>query len=50
MYVDISSIIDSINPEDIEDITVITGQTGVQRNGSDAVNGVVIITMKKGGR
>ena len=47
MYVDITSIIDSINPEDIEDITIIRGQTGVQRYGSDAVNGVILITMKK---
>ena len=50
MVVDISDVINSINPEDIEDITVIRGQEGVIRYGSDALNGVVIITLKKVGR
>jgi len=44
---DISNIVAQINPEDIESITVIRGQEGVTRYGSDAVNGVVIINMKK---
>ena len=48
MYVDITNFINSVDPNDIEDITIIRGQTGVQRYGSDAANGVVLITMKKG--
>ena len=44
---DISDIIAQINPEDIEDITIIRGQEGVTRWGSDAANGVVIINLKK---
>jgi len=42
-----SEILATINPEDIESITVIRGQEGVIRYGTDASNGVVIINLKR---
>lgn len=43
-----SSLLGNINPEDIEDIQVLNGAGGAALYGSDASNGVVIITTKKG--
>ena len=37
-----------INPEDIESVTVLKGASAAALYGSDAVNGVVLITTKKG--
>jgi TonB-linked SusC/RagA family outer membrane protein len=37
-----------INPEDIESLTVLTGPAAAALYGSDAANGVVLITTKKG--
>jgi TonB-linked SusC/RagA family outer membrane protein len=37
-----------INPEDIESLTVLTGPSAAALYGSDAANGVVLITTKKG--
>ena len=37
-----------INPEDIENITILKGASAAALYGSDAVNGVVLITTKKG--
>ena len=47
MYVDISDILATINIEDIESITVLKGANAAILYGSEGVNGVVIITMKK---
>ena len=43
-----SSILGNINPEDIEDIQVLNGSGGAALYGSDASNGAIIITTKKG--
>ncbi|MES2275688.1 MAG: SusC/RagA family TonB-linked outer membrane protein [Bacteroidota bacterium] len=43
-----SSLLGNINPEDIDDIQVLNGAGGAALYGSDASNGVVIITTKKG--
>ena len=40
--------ISNINPEDIESMTVLSGPSAAALYGSDAANGVVIITTKKG--
>ena len=37
-----------INPEDIENITILKGPEGTSLYGSDGANGVIIITTKKG--
>ena len=37
-----------INPEDIESMTILTGPSAAALYGSDAANGVVLITTKKG--
>lgn len=37
-----------INPEDIESMTVLTGPSAAALYGSDAANGVILITTKKG--
>lgn len=42
-----SSVAD-INPEDIESLTVLTGPSAAALYGSDAANGVVLITTKRG--
>ena len=39
---------DDLNPNDIEDINVLKGSTAAALYGSDAVNGALIITTKKG--
>ncbi|MGN7987409.1 SusC/RagA family TonB-linked outer membrane protein [Pedobacter sp. 22226] len=38
----------SLNPNDIEDVTVLKGSAGAAVYGSDARNGVIIVTTKKG--
>ncbi|GAB3930868.1 SusC/RagA family TonB-linked outer membrane protein [Mucilaginibacter myungsuensis] len=43
-----SSILGNINPEDVEDIQVLNGSQGAALYGSDASNGAIIITTKKG--
>jgi TonB-dependent SusC/RagA subfamily outer membrane receptor len=39
-----------INPEDIESISVLSGASGAALYGSEAANGVVMITTKKGSK
>ena len=46
---DFGSAISDINPEDVESITVLKGPNAAALYGSRASNGVVLITMKKGG-
>lgn len=43
-----NDLIGNINPEDIEDINVLNGASAAALYGSDASNGAVIITTKKG--
>lgn len=43
-----SSNVADINPDDIESISVLTGPSAAALYGSDAANGVVLITTKKG--
>lgn len=43
-----SSVISSLNNNDVENITILKGATGAAIYGSDASNGVLIITSKKG--
>jgi len=43
-----NSILGNINPEDIDDIQVLNGAGGAALYGSDASNGAIIITTKKG--
>lgn len=43
-----SNMLGNVNPEDIEDITVLNGAGAVALYGSDASNGALIITTKKG--
>jgi TonB-linked SusC/RagA family outer membrane protein len=38
----------SINPEDVEDVQVLTGAAGAALYGSEASNGVLLVTTKKG--
>ncbi|PZR28960.1 MAG: SusC/RagA family TonB-linked outer membrane protein [Citrobacter freundii] len=45
-----SEILGNINPEDIEDINVLNGAGAAALYGSDASNGAVIITTKKGAK
>ena len=42
-----SSVAD-INPEDVENMTVLTGPSAAALYGSEAANGVILITTKKG--
>lgn len=44
------SYISSINPNDVQDVTVLKGASGAGLYGTDARNGVIVITTKKGGR
>ncbi len=46
---DFGSAISDINPEDVENITVLKGPNAAALYGSRASNGVVLITTKKGG-
>ena len=43
-----SEILGNLNPEDIENISVLTGASGAALYGSAASNGAIIITTKKG--
>jgi TonB-linked SusC/RagA family outer membrane protein len=43
-----SELLGSLNPEDIEDIQVLTGAAGATLYGAEASNGVLLITTKKG--
>jgi len=43
-----NAILANINPEDVEDIQVLNGASGAALYGSDASNGALIITTKKG--
>lgn len=43
-----SDILNNVNPQDIEDIQVLSGASGAALYGSDASNGVLLITTKKG--
>lgn len=43
-----ADFINSLNPEDIEDVTVLKGANAAALYGSDASNGVIMITRKKG--
>lgn len=45
-----NSLLGNVNPEDIEDIQVLNGAGAVAIYGSDASNGALIITTKKGKR
>ncbi|MBS1641148.1 MAG: SusC/RagA family TonB-linked outer membrane protein [Bacteroidetes bacterium] len=45
-----SSVLGNLNPEDISDITVLNGANAVALYGSDASNGALIVTSKKGRR
>ena len=47
---DWGSAINNINPNDIEDITVLKGPTASALYGSRGGNGVILITTKKGGK
>jgi len=42
------SMLSSINPEEIEDIEIVKGPSAATLYGTDAANGVVVITTKKG--
>ncbi len=42
------NFLSSINPNDIQDVTVLKGSAGAAIYGSDARNGVLIVTTKKG--
>ncbi|MDR1553170.1 MAG: SusC/RagA family TonB-linked outer membrane protein [Prevotellaceae bacterium] len=43
-----SAILNNINAEDVEDIQVLNGASGATLYGSEASNGVIIVTTKKG--
>ncbi|MFD0766523.1 SusC/RagA family TonB-linked outer membrane protein [Mucilaginibacter lutimaris] len=43
-----NSVLSNLNPEDIEDIQVLNGSSGAALYGSDASNGALLITTKKG--
>ncbi|MDR2652634.1 MAG: SusC/RagA family TonB-linked outer membrane protein [Prevotellaceae bacterium] len=43
-----SAILNNINPEDVENIQVLNGASGATLYGSEASNGVIIVTTKKG--
>ena len=42
------SLLNSINPDDIEDIEIVKGPSAATLYGTDAANGVVVVTTKKG--
>ena len=42
------SLLNSLNPEDIEDIEIVKGPSAATLYGTNAANGVVVITTKKG--
>ena len=42
--------INSINPNDIQDVTVLKGNTGAALYGQDGTNGAIIVTTKKGSK
>jgi TonB-linked SusC/RagA family outer membrane protein len=44
------NFINSINPEDIQDVTILKGASGAAIYGPDGVNGVIILTTKRGNR
>ncbi|WP_316755008.1 SusC/RagA family TonB-linked outer membrane protein [Pedobacter aquatilis] len=43
-----NAVLGNLNPEDVEDVTVLNGASGAALYGSDASNGALIITTKKG--
>ncbi|MGY4538926.1 TonB-linked SusC/RagA family outer membrane protein [Mucilaginibacter sp. UYNi724] len=43
-----NAVLTNLNPEDIEDIQVLNGSSGAALYGSDASNGAILITTKKG--
>lgn len=43
-----NAVLGNLNPEDVEDVTVLNGPSGAALYGSDASNGALIITTKKG--
>jgi TonB-linked SusC/RagA family outer membrane protein len=43
-----SAILNNINPEDVEDVHILNGAAGATLYGSEASNGVIIVTTKKG--
>lgn len=43
-----SALLGNINPEDVEDIQILNGSAGATLYGSEASNGVLLITTKKG--
>jgi len=43
-----NAVLSNLNPEDVEDVTVLNGASGAALYGSDASNGALIITTKKG--
>jgi TonB-linked SusC/RagA family outer membrane protein len=43
-----NAVLSTLNPEDIEDIQVLNGSSGAALYGSDASNGAILITTKKG--
>jgi TonB-linked SusC/RagA family outer membrane protein len=45
-----NAVLTNLNPEDIEDIQVLNGASGAALYGSDASNGALLITTKKGKR
>ncbi|HEY0109354.1 MAG TPA: TonB-dependent receptor plug domain-containing protein, partial [Fibrella sp.] len=40
----------SLNPNDIQDVTILKGSSGAAIYGPDARNGVIVVTTRKGGR
>jgi TonB-linked SusC/RagA family outer membrane protein len=48
LYVDFSSRGNDLNPEDIESMTILKGAAAAVLYGSDASNGAIVITTKKG--
>jgi TonB-linked SusC/RagA family outer membrane protein len=45
-----NTVLSNLNPQDIEDITVLNGSSAAALYGSDASNGALIITTKKGAK
>jgi TonB-linked SusC/RagA family outer membrane protein len=45
-----SAILNNINPEDVEDVHILNGAAGATLYGSEASNGVILVTTKKGHR
>jgi TonB-dependent SusC/RagA subfamily outer membrane receptor len=45
-----SAVLNNINPEDVENIQVLNGASGATLYGSEASNGVIIVTTKKGNK